>query len=180
MSLKLALEQLGFGLCHHMEEVFANPDQVLHGYRSSVDWPSAHYWRELAAANPDAKVILSVRPVDRWWASFAGTIAKVLGMRDEIGDPNIRAIAAMSHTIISEQTFGGNVTDEAAARAAFEQRGRDVRATLPAERLLVVFDVSEGWGPLCSFLDCPVPPGDFPRSNSHDEFWQKFGAGLDD
>jgi hypothetical protein len=49
----------------------------------------------------------------------------------------------------------------------------------PYERLLV-FDVSEGWGPLCSFLDCPVPPGNFPRSNSHDEFWQKLGAGLDD
>jgi hypothetical protein len=30
--------------------------------------------------------------------------------------------------------------------------------------------VAEGWGPLCAFLDGPVPPGDFPRSNSHDEF----------
>lgn len=195
MSLKMALEQLGFGPCHHMEEVFANPaqlagwqaaaagepvdwDQVLDGYRSSIDWPSAHYWRQLAAANPEAKVVLSVRPVDRWWASFSGTIAKVLEMREEIGDPNIRAIAAMAHTIISEQTFSGALTDEATARAAFEQRSRDVQAALPAERLLV-FDVTEGWGPLCAFLDCPVPPGDFPRSNSHDEFWQKFGAGLE-
>lgn len=66
-SLKRALEMLGFGPCHHMEEVLANPAQVPHwqavaageavdwelvfaGYRSQIDWPGAHVWRELAAA----------------------------------------------------------------------------------------------------------------------------------
>jgi Sulfotransferase domain len=61
MSLKYALERLGFGPCHHMEEVFAHPEQVPHwqavvagrpvvwddvfaGYRSQVDWPGAHPW----------------------------------------------------------------------------------------------------------------------------------------
>ena len=103
---------------------------------------------------------------------------KLLEVREEIDDPKIRAIAAMAHTIIAEQTFHGAVTDKDSALAAFEKRSRDVRAAIPAERLLV-FDVTEGWAPLCHFLECPVPDEDFPRSNAHDEFWQKFGAGLD-
>ena len=78
-SLKRALEILGFGPCHHMEEIFAHPEQVPHweavaagspvdwdavfaGYRSQVDWPGAHVWRELAAYYPESKVVLSIRP----------------------------------------------------------------------------------------------------------------------
>ncbi len=195
MSIKLALEQLGFGPCHHMEEVFENPaqlpgwqaaaagqavdwDDVLQGYNSAVDWPSAHYWRELAAFYPDAKVILSVRPAERWWASFSGTIQKVLESRDQIDDPHILAIAAMGYAIIAEQTFHGAMTDKTAALAAFERRIEEVTAAIPAERLLI-FDVSQGWAPLAKFLDRPVPDGGFPRSNDYDEFWQKFGAGQE-
>jgi hypothetical protein len=79
MSLKAALDQLGFGPCHHMEEIFNHPDQVpywqavaagkpvdwnevFRGYRAQVDWPGAHVWRELAVAYPEAKVVHSVRP----------------------------------------------------------------------------------------------------------------------
>ena len=68
-SLKLALEHLGFGPCHHMFEVRDNPellpdweaaargeavdwDKVFEGYRSQVDWPGARYWRELARISP--------------------------------------------------------------------------------------------------------------------------------
>ena len=195
MSIKLALEQLGFGPCHHMEEVFENPaqlpgwqaaaagqavewDDVLRGYNSAVDWPSAHYWRELAACYPNAKIILSVRPAERWWNSFYGTIAKVLEQRDQIDDPHVRGIAAMGNAIIAEQTFAGATADKDAVLAAFEKRIADVRAAIPAERLLI-FDVSEGWAPFCKFLDRPVPDGDFPRSNAFDEFWAKFAAGQE-
>ena len=191
MSIKLALDQLGFGPCHHMEEVFGDPaqlpgwqaaaagesvdwDEVLKGYNSAVDWPSAHYWRELADFYPEANVILSVRPAERWWASFEGTIAKVLERREDIDDPHIHAIAAMGYAIIGEQTFNGAMADKEAALAAFDKRIDDVRAALPSERLLV-FDVAQGWAPFCAFLDRPVPDGDFPRSNAYDEFWAKFG-----
>src|SRR5271155_4739693 len=95
LSLKHALEQLGFGPCHHMEEVLAHPgqvpywqavadgrpvvwDEVFAGYRSQVDWPGAHPWRALAVAYPHAKVILSVRPEDTWWNSFSNTIGTLM------------------------------------------------------------------------------------------------------
>src|SRR5271165_5153635 len=91
LSLKNALETLGFGPCHHMEEVFGHPEQVTHwqavaaggtvswdtvfaGYRSQVDWPGAHVWRQLAEAYPEAKVIHSIRPEEAWWKSFSATI----------------------------------------------------------------------------------------------------------
>ena len=68
LSLKAALEQLGFGPCHHMAEIFADPeqlphwqraaagepvdwDEVLAGYRATVDWPSAYFWRIAAGSD---------------------------------------------------------------------------------------------------------------------------------
>ena len=93
MSMKMALEQLGFGPCHHMIEVIGNPAQPAHwkaiaagqkvvwaevfkGYNSQVDWPGAAIWRETSVAFPDAKVLHTERPEDEWWNSFSVTIGK--------------------------------------------------------------------------------------------------------
>lgn len=193
MSLKMALEQLGFGPCHHMEEVFQNSgqlphwqaaaagggvdwDEVFDGYLSAVDWPSAHYWRQLAGHFPAAKVVLSLRPAEKWWNSYSRTIRKILADRAAIEDPYVRDIAEMGNTIITEQTFGGAPAEKDACLAAYRRRRDDVVSAIPADRLLE-FDVAEGWAPLCAFLDCPLPAGAFPRSNSVEEFWQVFGGG---
>ena len=90
-SLKRALEMLGFGPCHHMEEVMENPEQVAH-------------WQALVAG----------KPVD-WGEVFN-------------------------------------------------------------ERLLV-FDVAEGWAPLCAFLNEAIPNEPFPRVNSTEEFLQFYDEG---
>lgn len=90
LSLKFALERLGFGPCYHMVEVNAHPEhdpawlalargepgdwRVLRGYASTVDWPSTYFWRELAAANPEAKVILTTRDPEAWYDSASATI----------------------------------------------------------------------------------------------------------
>ena len=112
LSLKGALEQLGFGPCHHMAEVFDHPEQIplwqqaaagaavnwdklLAGYRSTVDWPSAYFWRELAETYPEAKVLLSTRDVDAWYASFSNTILKLIAAKDEISLPPVRAALEM-------------------------------------------------------------------------------------
>ncbi len=189
MSLKLALEQLGLGPCHHMEEVMNNPEQlkywraaakgdamnweqVFAGYQSTVDWPGCHFWRELAEKYPDAKVVHTVRPIDNWWASYSKTIAMVLS-KGGSGDVEhkMETIPEMAHAIIADQTFGARCDDETAARKAFEQRSQDVKSTIDPDRLLV-FEVSDGWDPLCGFLGVPVPDGPFPRSNDQDAFWE--------
>ena len=192
-SLKAALEQLGFGPCHHMHEVVQHPEQVAHwqaiaagrpvdwnevfaGYRSQVDWPGAHVWRELAAAFPQAKVVHSVRPDELWWKSFAPTIAKLVGTyRNMPLPPHVRNILDAWYELAGEGTFGGKVDDKATALAAFRRRTEEVRAALPPERLLV-FDVAEGWGPLCRFLGVPKPDAPFPHHNLRADFWEVLGG----
>jgi hypothetical protein len=189
-SLKLALQMLGFGPCHHMEELFSHPeqlpywqaiaagrpvvwDEVFAGYRAQVDWPGAHPWRELAAAYPDAKVVLSVRPEESWWKSFSSTIGTLM-MADRATTPippPVRPILDMTDEIITRQTFGCLPDDKQGALAAYRKRTEDVKAAIAPERLLV-FDVAEGWEPLCAFLGKPVPAEPFPHVNSTEDFWK--------
>lgn len=192
MSIKIALEKLGFGPCHHMEEVFKNPaqlpywqkaangevmdwDEVFKGYSSAVDWPSGHYWRALAEFYPESKVLLSVRPAEHWWSSYSETIKKLLEIRNEIPDEHPRSILNMADQIITQQTFNGSAEHKDHVLAAYQKRIDEVKAAIPADRLLI-FQVSEGWAPLCEFLKAPIPETDFPRSNAKVEFWDIFGG----
>ena len=188
MSLKLALEQLGFGPCYHMSEVFKNPrapeywaaaaegksvewDVVFDGYRSAVDWPSADYWRELATHYPEAKVILTVRDPESWYRSTQDTIfgpANILMSSDSAIGRTMRAIT---------RHFGGDPHDRSACLVGYAAHNDKVRRDLPAERLLVL-DMSEGWKPLCDFLKVPVPATPFPRANSTDEWLERASARM--
>jgi hypothetical protein len=188
-SLKIALEHLGFGPCHHMFEVRDNPElikdwealargetvdwgKVFAGYRSQVDWPGAKYWRELAAYFPKAKVVLTVRDPDEWFDSAAATILPFVQARGQHPAPHPNAIAEMANELVVEQVFEGRMDDRAHAKRIFREHIAEVRATIPAERLLV-FDLREGWEPLCAFLGVAVPDIPFPTTNSSKEFHEK-------
>ncbi|MEO8375228.1 MAG: sulfotransferase family protein [Sphingomonas bacterium] len=192
-SLKDALELLGHGPCHHMEEVFPSQEQIMlwsafaeHGtldhdrifkdYSSQVDWPGAHAWRQLAAAYPDARVIHSVRPEESWWRSFSVTIGKFLAIYPGMDlPPHIRDMSDTVMELIGVQTFAGDFGDKEKALAAYRQREAEVRAAIPADRLLI-FDVAEGWEPLCRFLEVDMPDTPFPRTNDRSDFWVKLGG----
>ena len=190
LSLKLALEQLGYGPCYHMVEVFENPahihdwqaaldgqpvdwDALLHGYRSGVDWPPCFFWRELMQHYPTARVILTVRDARRWYRSAQRTIFHV--MQRPLGTDHPVAVAhhEMARQMILERTFGGRVDDEDSAIDIYERHNETVRQTVPPERLLV-YDVAQGWEPLCAFLDVAIPGETFPQVNSTEEFRDKF------
>src|SRR5215218_1360168 len=96
MSLKATLEELGFGPCYHMREVFEHPEhigqwraamrgepvdweRILGDYRATVDWPGCTFYDELLERNPDAKVILTVRDPQRWYESACDTIYRISG-----------------------------------------------------------------------------------------------------
>lgn len=192
-SLKAALEKLGFGPCHHMHEIVENPEQVAYwqalaaghsvdwaevfrGYRSQVDWPGAHVWRELAEAFPEAKVVHTVRPEEKWWASFDRTIGKLMARYQELPlPPHIHDILKAWNDLAGQGTFGGVLDDKNVGLAAYRKRTSDVREALGPDRLLV-FDVAEGWGPLCDFLGVDVPDEDFPHHNLRADFWEVLGG----
>lgn len=191
MSTKLALEQLGYAPCHHMVEVMVNPAQpafwharaagesvdwteAFADYKAQMDFPGASVWPELAEAFPEAKVIHTERPEEDWWASYSATINKFWIHRTELDlPPPLVPLFATMDRILAQGVFGG--TDQDSALAAYRRNNQRVRDTIPADRLLV-FTPSDGWEPLCKFLDAPVPANPFPRSNARDEFWAHFGG----
>ena len=197
LSLKTALETLGFGPCYHMYEMLQHVDHAtswrraaegevdglhtaLASYRSTVDWPGCAFWRELVAEFPSAPVVLSVRPSARWYASFRETVGAVLAA-GQVEDPStvppeFSDVVAVRDGIVRDRSFGPqfDLEDEAAVMAAYHAHNQAVRTELPADRLLE-FDVAEGWAPLCRFLDVPVPDVPFPRANDRDQFRLLFG-----
>lgn len=192
MSTKLALEQLGLGPCHHMIEVMQNPAQpaywkavacgeqvdwadVFRGYSSQVDWPGAAVWHETARAFPDAKVVHTERPEDPWWNSFSVTIGKFFSAAPNMAlPPDVAAIFDTMSGWFMKDTFADH-TDRDSAISAYRRNNEKVRETIPPERLLV-FNVADGWEPLCAFLGVPAPDTPFPRSHPRDEFWAHFGG----
>lgn len=189
LSLKFALEKLGFNPCHHMMEVFGKPehialwqdaaegknvdwDAVFEGYEAAVDWPVCNFWQELAEKYPDAKFILSKRDPEKWYASGMNTIFRgMIGAGESPEDAHTKMVC----TLIRDNTFGGDLTDKANAIRIFEAHNQKVIDTLPKERLLV-FEAADGWAPLCEFLEVPVPEEDYPRTNSTEEFQARFTA----
>jgi hypothetical protein len=193
LSLKAALERIGYGPCHHMIEILRAPeraghwlqherggshdwDAIFHGYRATVDWPAAAFWRELAERHPDAKVLLSVRDADRWYESVMNTIYPVMTQDLPEQAPEIlRDFHAMVYELIFERTFEGRLADRAHARHVFEAHNQAVIAAIPASRLLV-YRPGDGWEPLCRFLDVPVPDEEFPHLN--ETAWYRARTGL--
>ena len=190
LSLKLALEKLGFTKCYHMMEVRHHPEhremwraahrgepvdwaQLFAGYQASVDWPSCNWWREQLAAFPDAKVILSQRDPERWYQSVMATIYKMSKAGLTADDPQVRAGSQWAHEIIWDRIFDGRLDDAAWTMSRFKAHNEAVRAELPPERLLV-FEASQGWQPLCEFLDVPVPDEAYPRVNTTEQFAELF------
>jgi hypothetical protein len=195
LSLKTALERLGFP-CHHMMEVFANPSQApaftaaaggdtsglvaaLDGYRATVDWPACVFWRELLGLHPDAKVLLSVRPSEKWWNSFRQTIFEVITREQPEGmtpPPELAAVMEMGQAVVRDRTFGPDLASmtESEIVGVYEAHNQAVRDEAPADRFLE-FDVVQGWEPLCTFLEVPVPDEPFPNVNDTAQFRAMFG-----
>lgn len=183
-TLRVVLNQLGFGPCYHMHEVIADPsridgwvnvveggtpdwDAMFEGFYSGVDWPVSAYWRELADYYPQAKIILSERDPDAWFTSISNTIFKTWEFMDV--PPEMERLRAMTKKLILKGTFGGNVTDKEHVLRIYKQNGDDARAAFGPDRLLT-FDPNQGWEPLCAFLGVPVPDEEFPHTNTTKDF----------
>jgi hypothetical protein len=188
LSLKLAMEQLLGGPCHHMVEFFKHPEQLetwegaLEGravdwealfadYRAVVDWSAAAFFEELWTAFPGAVVVLSTRDVDGWWRSVRDTVFGELQAEVSTGDPWAVAFAPIKRFTIRmlDLRFTPDWANEAAAKEAFARHNAAIRAAVPAGRL-VEWRPGDGWAPLCAALELPVPDEAFPHVNTTADF----------
>lgn len=182
-SLKVALERLLGGPCYHMYEVLRHPDHVplwrgaIHGrypdwgalyagFAATVDWPGAAFWRPLSEAAPNALVLLSVRSsASEWYQSASNTIEKLLVARPP---RESKGWHSMARELLGA-TFTPLPFERAAAEAAYERHNAEVRASIPADRLLE-WNVSDGWEPICERLGVSVPDEPFPHLNTEQGF----------
>lgn len=186
-SLKLAITRLGFGPCYHMEEVLhqmpvhvplwsaalsGHPDwqAIYNGYESAVDWPTAGFFRELIAVYSSARFILTKRTPESWADSFIATIYKLIAYRDNAPD-EMKAWVEMGSGVIARTGFPDGLDREGLIRG-FVAHNEAVKESIPASQLLE-YEVKEGWGPLCEFLEVSVPDEEFPRTNDRAEFWDR-------
>jgi hypothetical protein len=197
MSLKAALEQLGFGPSFHMIDLVREPEplpswqaaaagepvdwtEVLAGWESTVDWPGCTFWEQMADTWPDAPILLSVRDPDAWYRSCLNSIhaAKEMALRGELEggteDAPDPAVVQFINGLIWNGTFDGRFLEKDYALDVFHRHNEDVRGKVPSGRLLV-YEITEGWAPLCSFLGVPVPDGPMPHLNDTESFRSMFG-----
>jgi hypothetical protein len=183
-SQKDALELLLGGRCYHMAEVFehledvptwraaARGDEVDWSSfppdcRAAVDWPASAFWRELAAANPDAVILLSTRQsAAKWWESADETIFPVL--RKPVEQPENEEWHRMVHELAARE-IGDDWDNPERAQAFYERHNDEVRREAPPDRLLE-WRAEEGWEPLCQALGLRVPDEPFPRVNTREEW----------
>jgi Sulfotransferase domain len=188
-----ALEKLGFGACYHMRDLLADLEGGLPGWEraadgdadwerifgeadSTVDWPSARYYRELIDYYPDCKVLLSVRDSDAWvrsmrktvWGIFHGdTVIHHVSEARAVLDPLWRRYIDLMYRMTWQEGTGvlaGETYSDEGLAAVMNRWNDEVKNTVPAERLLV-WDPSEGWEPLCAFLQVDVPEEPMPHLN---------------
>ena len=184
LSLQAALQQLGFDPCYHMVELIrrrGHPKQWLaiargekpdwralfDGFEATVDFPACLFYAELLHEFPEAKVVHTIRNRADWYRSAHETIYQSrtifpAWLRRLSG--TIGGLLEMTDRLIWNGVFEGRFDDAQRAQQIFDEYTAKVRATVPPERLLV-FDVREGWAPLCRFLGVPIPPTPFPNVN---------------
>jgi len=204
LTQKEALETLGLGPCYHWVNIIADLDQVelwhrvldgeqgvlggiLEGYESTVDWPGGFFARELAEMHPQAKVLLSVRDADAWEPSYRetiwsmshgdGLIRHLSDARREV-DPRWRRYLELVHRMlwseVSPFAAGREPEDMKRQMTAWNET---IKEAIPAERLLV-WSVTEGWGPLCEFLEAPEPDAPLPHANDRETFVGRVAEGA--
>jgi hypothetical protein len=185
LTLKVALERLGFGPCYHSFEFYGRPDhtplwrealdagvgydwdRIFDTYQSTVDVPSVYFWRALADAYPDSRLILTERDPERWCDSFlrvlegtkAGVADGVAPMPADSLDVVFRILAAQFPVDDSVPPDRGRLIE------AYLRHNDAVRQAIPADRLLN-YRVSEGWAPLSKFLGVDLPDEPFPHVNA--------------
>ncbi|MEP6647337.1 MAG: sulfotransferase family protein [Saprospiraceae bacterium] len=196
-SLKQALEHLGYGKCYHMFELLNNPEQVIYfekaergeevdwdnlfkGYHSACDFPVIRYYQDILKRYPDARVIHTIRDQESWFKSASNTIfwvtqpspMRIFKMMIRLPfSPTLRKRLRVLkfNGMMIRKVFGEDLKNKEKIIDVFNKYNDEILRNIPKEKMLI-YDVKDGWEPLCRFLGVPVPKIPFPKSNTTDEF----------
>lgn len=182
-SLREGLRYLLNAPIYHMSEAFAHPEHArtwvaaiegdppewetfLYGYAAGVDAPFSNCWRNLAAAYPDAPVLLSHRgDPELWYLSMEATVLprthEMLKRQDE--DP----MAPLFKVIFRDLCI--DIDDRDEALTGYQRWLDEVRSEVAPSRL-IDWQPGDGWEPICRALGLPVPDRPFPHENSSAEY----------
>jgi len=205
LTQKLALEELGLGRCYHWVDVLAGLDrevelwdraldgeapweEVFDGCDCTVDWPGGYFYRELMDFYPEAKVLLSVREEQAWERSFRETIwtmcfgeslmPLLARARAEVDPRWRRYLALVDRMFWGERgTFADGHSEPGQLIEQMVAHNEQVKRAVAPERLLV-WEVTDGWEPLCAFLEVDVPAGPLPHANDRDTFVERVTDGA--
>lgn len=204
LTQKEALTILGLGPCYHWVDILADldgqvplwdgaidgsvdPAAILDGYPSTVDWPGGYFYRQLLDSNPDAKVLLSIRDPERWEPSFRETIVdmcygesliRLLSSSRAHVDPKWqRYLELVNKMFWSERGTFPSGHSPSDLIEGFVAHNEEVKRVVPAEQLLV-WEVTDGWEPLCDFLGVPVPAQPLPHANDRTTFLDRVIGGA--
>eukprot|EP00038_Savillea_parva_P010742 m.192462 g.192462 ORF g.192462 m.192462 type:complete len:258 (-) comp18648_c0_seq1:1219-1992(-) len=160
------------------------------GHTATCDQPAADFFAEQLRLYPDAKVVLTVRDTGAKWAASWKVLMRFIEVQERPFSlmyptfiqwiPFMRAWKRMrgvmgTHLGLAPGELIRGWRDKRDPDAwlieQYDAHNTLVRQTVPKEQLLV-FNVKDGWGPLCEFLGKDVPDGPFPFVNeSADLAW---------
>ena len=180
-SITKALQHLGFTVfdweeqtfdfLDHWVDVFQNgvkPDvkRVYQNADVCVDLPGYFFFEEILEAFPDCKVILSVREEDSWIESLVRQLDSLYALRSKISmlSPTARKMEYFFDSFLNAAIGSFNTKSTYVIRKRYRIHNHRVKSIVPADKLLV-YNVKEGWKPLCDFLECEVPAIAFPHEN---------------
>ena len=140
-----------------------------------TDQPPCFFWQEISEAFPDSKVVLMVRDSDEVWAeSLIKFVRQVRSTKMPFifkyimrhCSPTGRKIQEVleGSALITGRNLDVDSKDKFLLKKKYREHNALVKALVPPEKLLV-FNVKQGWKPLCDFLACPVPDCPFPLQN---------------
>jgi len=168
------------------------------GFDTHQDVPGNLYWEQLyESLGPETKVILTIRDNEEVWFNslhdFVSRSFAKFGFMSTIGTwaaflgafgPKIKGVTRVSMASF-RILFGLDIYFEhnelsrrfKSSKEIMKQKYRAhiqyVKSVVPPERLLV-WNVKQGWEPLCTFLDKPVPDCPVPRENMKAELIDKY------
>ncbi|SPJ93318.1 uncharacterized protein FTOL_13924 [Fusarium torulosum] len=144
-------------------------DELYGSYEAGTDM-AALFATQLVKVYPNAKVILSVRDFDKWYASYDTIFEQLWSFGADLAINYAEPLIGFETGVASRKAILGffeakNVQEARKnAHAVYERHYRQLQEIVPPEKLLV-YRMGEGWEPMCAFLDKPVPDMEFPWIN---------------